>query len=142
MRDLTGLGFSKESAPLQLSVSVNGQNRKLPDAYTYLLSHQPPEDLELGFKFIEATGNEEWEGQVIEFMRYDETNIQDALVSPPTNPTRQLFPIAADAAGNYVYLDVTTEEMPIIDVGYESGALSVVAGAFTEFLDKLYLMDE
>lgn len=142
MRDLTELGLSKVDEPLQLSVSIDGHDRKVPKSYAYLLSHQIPEDLELGFRFFEVTSSEQLEGQLVEFMRYNATDIQDALVSPPSAPARQLLPIAVDAGGNYVYLDLTNEEMPVIDIGYETGAMSVVAAGFAGFLDKLYLMDE
>lgn len=142
MRDLSTLGFTQIREVCELSVLTGEQQFKLPDDYLTFLSYEPPEDLNLSFKFIESTTSQEWEGQVIEFLHYTASDINQAVVAVPDNPERILLPISVDAGGNYSYMDLTSASKQIIDVGYGTGAISFLAETFGDFIDMLQVEDE
>ena len=142
VRDLSKIGFEKVLESCELTVNIDGRTESLPEDYLLFLTYKPPKGLELTFKFIESTSSEEWEGQVVEFMCYDESNIDRAVISVPNNPARKLLPISVDAGGNYTYMDLASETKQILDVGYNSGAISVVAPSFGEFLNLLVVEEE
>ncbi len=129
-------------APVSRVVTVNGADVPLPVDYLTLLGCEPLEGLDYCFKFLSVDDNHEWEGQVVEFMRYDQSWVNSAVISLPTDRARKLLPIAVDAGGNYLYLDLTTSPMRVVDVSYASGAISKVANSFGEFIDILYRVEE
>jgi hypothetical protein len=138
MRELTKLGFVKSSDIAQLSLVIGGRDVPLPSEYIAFLGYTPPDDVALGFKFVDSETGEEWEGQVSEFMRYSEETVNDAVVSTSSVPGKKLLPIAVDSGGNYLYLDLVQDQMNIIDVSYSSGRVSVIAKNFSDFLNLLY----
>ena len=141
MRNLEELGFVVGPEVTPLTVSLNGCEVALPRDYSAFLGCEPPRDFEFGYRFIDAQTNEEWEGQVVEFMKYKQEDIGRAVVALPSEPARKLLPIAVDAGGNYLNLDLTFCPMRVLDLNYQSGVLSVVAESFGEFINKLYLIE-
>ena len=103
----------------------------MPDEYLRLLSYELPEGRELGFRFTKTGTQEEWEGQVTEFIRYEQSTVESALVADPADLRCKHLPIATDSGGNCLYLDVTKNPMCVVDVSYESGAKSRVAGSMS-----------
>ncbi|MCC9607730.1 SMI1/KNR4 family protein [Blastopirellula sp. JC732] len=142
MRKLEELGFSRGTRHAGLVVALESGETALPADYIAFLSYEAPSDLELGFKFVQADAKQQWEGQVVEFMRYESGGIDSAVMAPTDDEDRKLLPIAADAGGNYLYLDLMTSPMRVVDVSYETGTISQVASSFGEFIDILYTLDE
>jgi hypothetical protein len=137
MRNLEELGFIKTKSAVHLKLRILGREIKLPPDYLHFLLYEPPQRLNLVFEFVRSDTQEVWEGQVTEFVRYDNRSISDALVKPSWSPETYLLPIAVDAGGNELYLNVSADPMPVIDVDYGSGAVSIVAPTFGEFIDLL-----
>ena len=124
-----------------LAVSIGGRDISLPDDYLAFTCYDSPHNMELGFVFTPAGEAEEFEGQVTEFIRYDTATISSAILSSPSSPNQLLLPIACDAGGNYLYLDLTKSPMAVVDVNYATGKLSVIADSFNEFVEMLYTFD-
>lgn len=142
MRRLEELGLTRRQPLSRLVITLEDGVVPLPDEYLRLLSYELPEGRELGFRFTMTGTQEEWEGQVTEFIRYEQSTVESALVADPADPRYKLLPIATDAGGNYLYLDVTRNPMCVVDVSYESGAKSRVAGSIGDFIDMLYPIDD
>lgn len=142
MRNLSSLGFEKVRETADFTVQAGEQQFALPADYLTFLSFQPPEELNLTFRFTESTTSQEWEGQVVEFLQYHESDINQSVVALPGNPERILLPISVDAGGNYSYMDLTSETKQVIDVGYQTGAISILARTFGDFIDMLVEEDE
>lgn len=112
----------------------------MPPEYLELLTYDPPKLLELGFSFVASDG-ETWEGLINEFMQYaDEEDMANSIVR--VGPHQTLLPIAVDAGGNYLYLDLSTNPMRVIDVSFSLEAATIVALDFNAFLDLLYDLSE
>jgi hypothetical protein len=139
MRDMTELGFLPAKGFGTLVVDLDGTRVPLPDEYVSFQSFRPPASLELGFAFINAEG-EQWEGQVVEFMKYKQETINQRVVRP-SKYDLPLLPIAVDAGGNYLFLVLCRNPMPVVELNYSSGLLSTVANSFGEFLDRLYQVE-
>jgi len=97
----------------------------------------------LNFKFRHSTG-EEWEGQVSEFLEIaphadDLSGLENRVV---VRSGIAYLPIACDSGGNYLYLNLTIPDGPVVDVDYSSGAISEIASNLRAFLDKLCPSEE
>lgn len=141
MRDLSQLGFTKSGNRAKLLVRVDERSVELPTDYADFLQYSPPDNLDLSFKFRDSLTNEEWEGQVVEFMQYDAASVREAAIAPPDQPHRKLLPLCCDAGGNYLYLELTAVPMCVIGVDYAKGTESIVAQSFTDFVDALFRPD-
>ncbi len=136
MRDMTELGFTSRPGPRELYVDLDGDRVPLPAEYIAFLNLNPPPSLELGFPFVNASG-EQSEGYVQEFMSYSQETINKRILHTSEYPI-SLLPIGVDGGGNYLYLILKRGPMPVVDMDYGSGLLSTVAATFSDFLDLLF----
>jgi hypothetical protein len=140
MRDLKDLGFRLPSTVRQDDGTIDVTGTQLPESFLRFLQFSPPPKMELGFRFTHPSSGDEWEGQIVEFMFYSDEELGKALCTVHAGQGGTLLPIAADAGGNYVYLDVSQSPMSVVSV-VDSGDLVVIANSFDEFIDKLYVLN-
>lgn len=90
-----------------------------------------------GFKFRRGPSRDEWEGQVERFYDYgkDPRMLDRSLLK---SDERILLPIASDAGGNEILLDLSAAGQPVVDHDYQTGELSIIAPTFDAFIDSLY----
>ena len=139
MRRLAQLGFvaRRRIESDLIADSVRKQGLDLPSAYVQFLCFSPPKGKIFGFKFKRGTGGEEWEGQVNTFFDYAEN---PAVLEPSIlrSHSRLLLPIACDAGGNEIYIDMLSKGQVVVDHDYQTGELSIIAPNFEAFVDGLY----
>lgn len=149
MRNLAKLGFEKYRNVNQdvKQLLIDDKQYLLPEEYLKFLEYQQPNNVSFAFKFIHAASGEEWEGCICEFFNIapcgdDLSSLENTVVRTDQYPNSLFFPVASDPGGNYIYLDLASTRMPVVDVDYQSGVLSQIAPDFGSFLDKLYDADD
>lgn len=139
MRSLNELGFvpRDNDSARELTNFLGHTSLVIPTSYVQFLGHIPPKGRMFGFKFRREIGGEEWEGQVERFFDYgSQPNLlEDSILRPDD---RVLLPIASDAGGNELFLDLHAVGQPVIDHDYQTGQLSAIAPTFEAFIDSLY----
>ncbi len=129
---------------------------KLPKDYKdFMIKHnggRPEEDW--GFDFIETGSGDTTSSLICDFatisneynsLQNGYKNLVEAEEIPPG-----LLPIADDPGGNIIFLSVAEEDYGKVCFGNheladpETGFLvmSLIADSFTEFIDKLYILEE
>ena len=142
MRPLDQLGFVPRAAESAKALNSFLQHTSLsiPESYIQSLGFMPPNGRMFGFKFRREKGGEEWEGQVERFYDYGSqpTLLENSILRPGD---RRLLPIATDAGGNELFLDLHSPGQPVIDQDYQTGQLCTIAPSFEAFIDGLYDVD-
>jgi hypothetical protein len=141
VRDLTELRFTKIPTRPRLQGNIASAGVRLPDAYLDFLQFDPPADLNLAFLFVDPTTGEEWEGQIVEIMAYTDDQLDRAVVTISRGGQRIILPIACDAGGNYLYLELS-QSPPRVVTSSDSGSVVVVAPNFEAFMESVYLGEE
>lgn len=142
MEELEALWFVRvRSTPQTLfAAGLSSEGLSLPEDYLDFLNFVAPARINLGFRFCHADSHEEWEGQVSEFVDYSTRPqlLADAVIQLGE---LRLLPIAADAGGNFVYLNLRPGNHAVVDQDYRTGTLSVIANSFSEFVRLLYVAE-
>jgi hypothetical protein len=144
MKKITNLGFEKYRN-IECDTRIffeNSTGINLSDCFWNFIQHRQINKNIFCYLFIDSISHEEWEGQVQDWIL---NNLEDlkSLPSMVIQQSDKLFlPIASDAGGNYVYIEISKESQPIVDVSYSSGAISEIASSLESFLEKIYLDDE
>lgn len=142
MRLLEQLGFSLRHAigPAWFAEVSKQTSIALPNSYVQFLAYAPPAHRMFAFKFHRGADNVEWEGQVERFFDYgrDLKTLEKSLLR---SDDHLLLPIANDAGGNEVLLDLLSPEQPVVDHDYQTGELSIIASTFEAFMNSLYSVE-
>jgi hypothetical protein len=112
----------------------------VPTSYLTFLCHRQPSEMQFSYRF-EKEG-QTWQGCVAEFDNIapqtdDLANLAEQVVQTPTN---KLLVIGSDPGGNWLGLDLLSGA--VYDLDYASGAKSVIATSFEDFVEMLQVSEE
>lgn len=139
MDELERLGFhlTRTVDREKYNATITAAGLFLPSDYLLFLGRTLVEPVSLCYKFVPSASNDEWEGQVTEFADYSANPIElTAAIVRPSG--RAMLPIASDAGGNWLLLNLDRNDPAVYDLASSSGALSAVAPTFSSFLRLLY----
>jgi len=143
LKVLTELNFVRYRTidPIAARLFFAETSFRLPDSYIEFLSYRSATNTAFTFRFVRANG-EEWEGCVTEF--HNVAPFDDALDKLSTQvirsaaiPIRVFLPIAADPGGNWLCLEISKANVPVIEIDYGTGLVSEIAPTFEAFIGLL-----
>ncbi|PSB59332.1 SMI1/KNR4 family protein [Chamaesiphon polymorphus] len=144
MNKLIELGFEKyrEINEEIKELFFQSTGYKISNCFWDFIEHRQSQNIVFGYSFINSQSHEEWEGQIESWIFDEFDNLEEICSSTINLLSRVFLPIANDAGGNYIYIEISKPNQPVVDVSYSTGVISEISSSFEEFLDKIYPYDE